>query len=68
MKEYWLIDPQRRQVEFYSLGQNRTHHLILPENGVFRSGVLVGFWLRVDWLWQKPLPKVLDVLREWHIG
>jgi hypothetical protein len=23
-----------------------------------------GFWLRVSWLWQQPLPRVLDVLRE----
>ena len=26
--------------------------------------VLTGFWLRVAWLWQSPLPPVLSVLKE----
>ena len=29
-----------------------------------RSEVVRGFWLKVDWLWQKPLPSVLDALEE----
>jgi hypothetical protein len=32
--------------------------------GQYRSSVLPGFWLKVDWLWQEPPPKVLDVLHE----
>ncbi len=24
----------------------------------------MDFWLRVDWLWEDPLPRVLDVVRE----
>jgi hypothetical protein len=38
---------------------------VAPEaGGVYRSQVVPGFWLRVDWLWQKPLPKALQVLKE----
>jgi len=35
--------------------------------GAYRSEVIPGFWLRVEWLWQEPLPKVLDVLREMEL-
>ena len=36
-------------------------------DGIVRSRVLDGLWLRVDWLWREPLPPVLDVLREWGL-
>jgi hypothetical protein len=32
--------------------------------GIYRPEVLPDFWLRVEWLWQDPLPKTLDVLRK----
>jgi Uma2 family endonuclease len=63
--EYWLIDPERRQAEFYQLGPDGRYRLAeLELGGVYRSRVVPGFWLRVDWLWQEPLPAVLEVLRE----
>jgi len=46
------LDEGRYRVAF-SGKEERYEALILP-----------GFWLRVEWLWQEPLPKVLDVLRE----
>ena len=65
ISEYWLLDPQIRRAEFYQLGSEGQYHLIAPDKeGVYRSTVLPGFWLRVDWLWQRPLPRMLDVLRE----
>jgi Uma2 family endonuclease len=63
--EYWLIDPDREQAEFYYLTETGRYRLApLDEEGRFHSKVLASFWLQVDWLWQKPLPKVLDVARE----
>ena len=62
--EYWLIDPERQQAEFYGLEADGRYHPMPLEGGVFRSAVLSGFWLRVDWLWADPLPKGLDVIRE----
>lgn len=61
--EYWLIDPQREQAEFYQL-DDEGHYRLTPADaeGIYRSKVLSGLWLRVAWLWE--LPRVLDVIRE----
>lgn len=58
-------NPIRRQAKFYHLGDDRHYHLALPDaEGIYRSLSVAGFWLRVEWLWQDPLPSELDVLRE----
>ena len=57
--EYWLLDPLRRQVECYQLSAHgRYTSAFSGETGVYRSAILPGFWLRVEWLWQRPLPDV----------
>lgn len=67
VQEYWLIDPIREQIEVYRLEEGR-YHLVQPEEeGIYRSEVVPGFWLRASWLWQESLPKVLGVLREWEV-
>jgi len=65
--EYWLIDPERAQALFYRLGPDGRYRLMEAEGGIFRSAVLPGLWLRIEWLWQKPLPPLLSVLRAWGI-
>lgn len=63
--EYWLIDPVRRQAEFYRLGDDHHYHLSLPDaDDIYRSLSINGFWLKVDWLWQDPLPDELEILRQ----
>jgi Uma2 family endonuclease len=65
VQEYWLIDPERRRADFYVLDAEGYFQRKPPEaQGIYHSQALPGFWLRVDWLWQQPLPQVLDVLRE----
>jgi len=65
VREYWLIDPLRQQAEFYRLGKDGRYRIVLSgAEGVYHSETISGFWLRIEWLWQEPLPKVLDVLRE----
>ena len=65
VREYWLIDPDRQQAEFYRLNAQKRYDLILPDaQGIYRSEVIPGFWLKVGWLWQRPLPRLLDVLKE----
>ncbi len=65
VREYWLLDPERRRAEFYQLGVDNNYQVALPDaEGVYHSKVVAGFWLRVEWLWEEPLPPVLDVLRE----
>jgi Uma2 family endonuclease len=63
--EYWLIDPQRQKAEFYSRKRNGRYALVQPtEDDKFHSTVISGFSLRVEWLWQTPLLRTEDVLRE----
>ena len=65
VREYWLIDPLRQQAEFYRLDDKGLYRLApLDAEGIYRSAVLGGFWLRVAWLWRHPLPPVLSVLKE----
>lgn len=61
--EYWLIDPIRRWMEAYQLGEEG-HYVtaFAGSSGVCRSKEIAGFWLRVEWLWQTP--RMRDALRE----
>jgi Uma2 family endonuclease len=68
VREYWLIDPVRKQAEFYALGKNGIYRLMnVGEDGIFRSQVLKGLWLQVSWLWQTPLPPLMSVLKSWKL-
>lgn len=63
--EYWLLDYTRRRAEFYVLDSSGMFQIAEPDaQGIYRSRVVEGFWLRVAWLWQEPLPMAEDVLRE----
>jgi Uma2 family endonuclease len=65
VREYWLIDLDRQQAEFYQLDKTGRYHLaVIDDDGRFHSTILPNFWLQVDWLWQEPLPKVLDVAQQ----
>lgn len=67
VREYWLIDPERRRVDLYALSERGVLEPFPGENGIWRSRVLPGFWLKGEWLWTKPRPTLLSVLREWGI-
>ena len=63
--EYWLIDPQTKRAEFYQLTAANQYRLVQPDaEGTYRSAVLPDFWLRVEWLWQEPLPSLIRTLAE----
>ena len=63
--EYWLIDPQTKRAEFYQLTAADQYRLVQPDaEGIYRSVVLSDFWLRVEWLWQEPLPSPIRTLAE----
>lgn len=66
--EYWIIDPLRQHAEFYRRGKDGIYHLqAVGRDDIYRSAALPGLWLKVEWLWQRPLPPILDVLREWRL-
>ena len=64
VKEYWLIDPERKQAEFYVLGRDGIYKPVAVEDEIFRSRVINGFWLRTAWLWQRPLPLLVALHKE----
>ncbi len=66
IKEYWLIDPEQKQVEFYRLNESGFYQLVETTDGVYRSEILPGFFLRVEWLWQEQ-PPTLAALKELNL-
>ncbi len=69
VREYWLIDPPRKQAEFYQRSAEGVYEpLPVGADGIIRSVVLPGFWLDVEWLWQRPLPSLQSVLQRWEPG
>lgn len=66
--EYWILDQTRKSAEFYQLEASGAFKLADPdENGVYRSKAVEDLWVRVDWLWQDPLPTLMSVLKEWGL-
>ena len=63
VREYWIIDPEAKTLEAYRL-DGGAFRRIEEAGGRVASAVLPGFFLRPDWLWRDPLPRVSDVLRE----
>lgn len=65
VREYWLIDPKLNTARFYVASEDRRFVEALPgDDGIYHSTVVSGFFLRVSWLWQSPLPKASEVRRE----
>jgi Uma2 family endonuclease len=67
VREYWVIDPQARRFEVYSLNQNGIYEVPPEIDGRVSSRVIPGFYLKSEWLWQEPLPSAFDVLQEMGI-
>lgn len=67
IKEYWLIDPDREQAEFYRLGARGIYELVRLEDGVFESTVLPGLKLEPAWFWQEPLLPLISILKLWKL-
>ena len=67
VREYWVIEPMAERVEAYALGEDKRYARIEEKDDAVHSLVLPGFYLKPAWLWQDPLPKVVDVLRELQV-
>lgn len=67
VREYWVIDsrPGHCNADFWVRDQrNQFQAADVGEEGVYRSAVLPGFWLRTEWLWTTPLPNPLFAFAE----
>lgn len=68
VREYWIIDPEQQRTDFYVLANDgRYERRRADTQGVYRSEVVSGFWLKEEWLWQDPPPNALAVLHELEI-
>lgn len=66
--EYWLIDPERKQAEFYLRNKKGIYKLAsLDEKGIYHSSMMPGLWIDPEWLWKSPLPSVLSILKLWGL-
>jgi Uma2 family endonuclease len=65
VREYWILDPEEQRADFYVLAADgRYERQRACAQGVYRSEVVAGFWLKEEWLWQDPPPKALIVLHD----
>lgn len=67
VEEYWVIDPIRQLAEFYRLDNGVYRLAPIDNDGIYRSVRIAGLWLRVEWLWQEPLPSLMSILKEWGL-
>lgn len=68
VKEYWIIDPNRRTANFYGYDESGKYKMLpLSSNGKFESRIIEGLWIKTDWLWQEKLPDLMDVLKDWKL-
>ncbi len=65
VREFWLLDPNRREALFYIRDENGLFRPGVVRDGVFQSAVLPMVKLRVEWLWEQP--PILGILREWNL-
>ncbi|MCC6444935.1 MAG: Uma2 family endonuclease [Armatimonadetes bacterium] len=63
VREYWLIDPETKQAEFYALYKGRYAPRLPDEAGWYHSEALKGFSFPVEWLYQEPLPPLMEALK-----
>lgn len=64
--EYWIVDPERQHAEFAQLDEHGVYQVVFSgSKGVYRSKVLNGFWLQVEWLWQQP--PIQEVFKAWGL-
>lgn len=64
VSEYWIVDPSAKRLEAYGLDRMGKYRLIEEKDGKVHSTVLKGLYVKPAWLWKRPLPKGLKVLRE----
>ncbi|HWE04427.1 MAG TPA: Uma2 family endonuclease [Tepidisphaeraceae bacterium] len=64
VREYWIVHRQSERVEVYSISKSGQYRPVDSADGIFRSSVLKGFYLRLSWMLSPDPPSMLAVLRE----
>ena len=63
VKEFWLIDPDKCECEFYQLIDDKFQLIEKMAEGIFYSKVVEGFFFHVEYLWKMDSP-TLAALKE----
>jgi Uma2 family endonuclease len=66
--EYWIVDELEQRFHLLRLDKSGEYRETKRRSGVVRSRVVDGFWLRVEWLWERPLPDPEATLAEIRAG
>lgn len=62
VKEYWIIDPVRKETLFYQLNESGEYdHIFVPNGEYYQSKMLDKLVIAVDIFWQEPLPNALEI-------
>jgi len=66
VKELWVLDQPKRRLAIHHLNNEGRYELLPVVDGMGRSRVIPGFYLREDWLWREPLdyPSPFQVVKE----
>ena len=62
--EYWIVDPMSQVIEAYALGGSGVYQRIALADGKISSAIVPGWYIKPEWLWQKPRASVLQMLTE----
>ncbi len=63
VREYWMINPVRKQADFYILGDEGLYQRIELREGIFQSRMLPQFILDTTVLWKPDLLEDDDAIR-----
>lgn len=69
IREYWIIDAKNRRFDALWLGRNKKYVINAPDqDGRIYSKTVRGFFLRPEWLWERPLPPMYLLLDEMNLS
>lgn len=62
VREYWLFDPNRQEARFHRLNANNQYSIeFAGREGVYSTPLLPGLEIRVEVLWQQPMPSFIEI-------
>lgn len=64
VREYWVVDPVSQSIEVSHLDANGKYAKGSLKDGKLISHVIAGFYLRPEWFWTVPRPRVKSILAE----